>query len=257
MPRKGRRKASLRSAGKVRESDLLERARALAADPSLATPICEGPCVVFSPVKAAQRAIPRIHAAREDEAKLLSFAKKGNDLARAYAATLLVARADKIPYVAELKMPGGAAPYVVRGSAKPFFLAGLQNHTDRALRLLAMMPWAKKRGIHAFSADRGLVCTGKSPRPPRDFVEEEMDELSLEGEGARFSCGHAGDKLVLHWRDAGVDVARCETCVEDGSTLNLILRHMTGPKLLRGFDVSADLAPLEGEALDAPSALPE
>src|SRR5581483_2097992 len=259
MARKARRKAALRSAGKVREGDLLERARALAEDPSLATPICEGPCVLFSPVKAAQRAIPRIHAARDDEAKLLAFAKRGNDLARAYAATLLVAKGEKIPYVAELRVPTGSAPYVVRGKAKPFFLAGLQNHHDRALRLLALMPWVKKRGLHVFSADRGLVCTGRRAAPPQDFVEEEMDELGLaeRGQGA-WSCGHdEADALVLRWRDAGVEAARCEACAGDESTLERLLRHMAGPKLLAGFEVSARLRPLEGAPVEAAADVPE
>lgn len=254
MARKPRRRAALRSTGKTREADLLDAARALYDDPSLAMPICEGPCVLFSPVAAARKAIPKIHAARDDEAKLNAYAKKGNDLARAYAATLLLAKGGKIPYNAELKTPLGSAPYAVRGTAKPFFLAGLQNHQDRALRLLALQPWSLKRGLHVFSADRGLVCTGKEPRPPADFVEEELDDLGLHDAGnARWSCGHdERDAIVLAWTSAAVSLRRCEACSGDESTLNRLLHHMTGPKILRGFDVAADLAPLVAAAGSAP-----
>lgn len=249
-PKRRRRKATLHSAGKVTEADLLERARALAEDPSLAMPICDGPCGLFSPVKAARRAIPKIHAARDDERKLSRYASWGNELAKAYAATLLVARAEKIPYVAELRLPTGSIPYVIRGKAKPFFLAGLQNHHDRHERLVAYFPWARKRRLHFFSADRGVVCTGRNPKPPEDFVQEEMDELDLaEKAPGVFACGHAGagpgrDALVLRWATAGVTLERCSDCVGKESTLMTLMRHMAGPNLLKGFQVQVHLAPL-------------
>lgn len=257
-PPKQRRKASLHSTGKVREADLLEHARALAEDPSLAIPICEGGCVLFSPVAAARRAIPKIHAARDDEAKLNAYARRGNDLARAYAATLLVAKSGKIPYVAELKISGASVPYVIRGKTKPFFLAGLQNHHDRALRLLALAPWVRKRGIHAWSADRGLVCTGRDPKPPADFVQEELDELGLQQRApGRYDCGHAdADALRLVWHTAGVTLERCEACAGDESTLARLFRHMAGPRIASGFRVEAGLQPLEGAAPDVTFALP-
>lgn len=252
--KKPRRKATLHSAGKVTEADLLERARALADDPSLAIPVCEGKCVLFSPVVAARRAIPKIHAARDDEKKLASYAARGNEYAKAYAATLLVAKAEKLPYVAELRLPGGNVPYVIRGKAKPFFLAGLQNHHDRAHRLLAVAPWVRKRGIHVFSADRGLVCTGKDPTPPADFVEEEMEELDLtEKAHGVYACEHGGagperDALVILWKTAGVRLERCSRCTAEGSTLATLFRHMAGKRLRDGFEVAAALEPLRAAA---------
>jgi len=86
-----RRRSAVHSASRSRESELLARSRALADDPSPITPICEGDCVLFSPIKSAQRALPKVHAARDDEAKLNRMARQGNQLARAYAATLLIA----------------------------------------------------------------------------------------------------------------------------------------------------------------------
>lgn len=249
-PKRRRRKATLHSAGKVTEADLLERARALAEDPTLAMPICEGSCVLFSPVKAARRAIPKIHAARDDESKLARYANRGNELAKAYAATLLLTHVDKIPYVAELRLPTGSIPYVIRGKAKPFYLAGLQNHDDRANRLVAYFPWARKRRMHFFSADRGVVCTGRDPKPPADFVVEEMDELDLsEKAPGVYACEHGGagpgrDVLVLHWRTAGVRAERCSQCAGKDNTLLTLMRHMAGPGLLKAFDVEAHLAPV-------------
>lgn len=260
MAKKPRRKATLHSAGKVTEAELLERARAMAEDPTLAMPVCDDGCVFFSPVVAARKAILKVHAAREDESRLQKLSARGNELAKAYAATLLLARSEKVPYVADLKIMGEAVPYVMRGTAKPFFLAGLQNHHDRAHRLLSVMPWVRKRRLHFFSADRGIVCTGRRAEPPADFVEEEMDMLDLSRrEPGVFACEHGGaverrDALVLHWRAARERIERCEECIEDDSTLGRLLKHMAGPKLLAQFDVEARLRPLQTVASAAPPA---
>lgn len=262
MPKKPRRKATLHSAGKVTEAELLERARALDDDPSLATPICEDGCVFFSPVVAARKGIARVHEAREDEAKLQKLASRGNELAKAYAATVLLARSGKVPYVADLKIMGEAVPYVMRGTAKPFFLAGLQNYDDRAHRLLSVMPWVRKRRLHFFSANRGIVCTARRAKPPVDFVEEEMEILGLERQGPGvYACEHGGaasgrDTLVLDWLAAGERIERCEECLDEGSTLGSLLRHMAGPKLLTQFDVTVRLAPFKARAGGPPPADP-
>lgn len=265
MAKRKRRKATLRSAGKATESDILERAKAIAEDPTLIMPQCEGRCVLFSPVTSARKGIARVYAAREDEAKLSRLANGGNDLARAYAATLLVAKAGKIPYVAEMRLPTGNVPYVIRGKAKPFFLAGVQNYDDRALRLLSYFPWARKRRMHFFSADRGVVCTGKRAEPPRDFVEEEMDELGLEErEKSLWTCGHGGagpgrDAVRVTWKAAGVEMERCDACLGKDSMVHSVLRHMVGPRLIAQFDIEVRLAPVQtpkGQLLAVVPALP-
>ncbi|HUR68638.1 MAG TPA: hypothetical protein VM370_05275 [Candidatus Thermoplasmatota archaeon] len=253
MAKPKRRKASLHSAGKVTEQDLLERARELAADPALAMPICDGPCTLFSPVKAAQRAIPKIAAQAEDEAALTRAAGRGNELARAYAAVLLLAKADKIPYVADLQLGGDKIPYVVRGGAKPMYAAGLQHYDDRALRLLSYASWARKRGMHFYSADRGVVCTAKRAAPPADFIAEEADLLGLSGADGRFACGHEGDGVRLTWVASGVVFERCEACAKDESTLAQTMKHIASPTPSRHFGVEPRLAPLEARAGTLPT----
>lgn len=256
MAKKQRRKASVHSAGKTTEAELLAAARALHADPSLAMPACEGGCVLFSPVAAARRGILKAHAARDDEAKLQRLASGGNDLARAYAATILLVHQEKIPYVAELRLGGENVPYVLRGKAKPLYLAGLQHHDDRALRLLSVATWAKSRRMHFFSANRGIVCTGRSNAPPRDFVEEEAADLELsETSPGKFACGHEGDAVVVEWQAAGVELKRCAACAAEGSMLRDLLRHMAGPERRAGFRVRVDLAPIAGVAVDVASPL--
>lgn len=249
MAKPKRRKATLHSAGKVTEQDLLALARELYDDPTPAIPICEGNCGLFSPVKAARKAIPRIHAARDDPKKLARYARSGNDYARAFAATLMLANEGKIPFVADLRLPGETVPYVMRGRAKPFYLAGIQHHDDRALRLLAVAKWTRKRGLHFYSADRGIVCTGKVPRPPTDFLAEEAELLGLKPEGPHaYSCGHAGEGVTLWWLGITPEVsfARCLSCTKDGSTMAEVRKHVAAPKGERQFRVEPRLAALGG-----------
>lgn len=257
MAKPKRRKATLHSAGKVTEQELLERARELYEDPTPVIPLCEGPCGFFSPVKAARAAIPRVHAARDDEAKLLKFAASGNELARAYAATLLLAKTEKIPVVADLRLGGESVPYVIRGKAKPLFLAGVQHHDDRALRLLAVANWARKRKLHFYSADRGIVCTGKKPAPPADFLAEEAELVGLHAEGEkRYACGHEGDRVLVRWAGADVVFERCTSCAGDASLLATLRRHVAAPHVDRQFTVEPILRPFQGEAPGAPVELP-
>lgn len=257
MAKPKRRKATLHSAGKVTEQDLLQNARELYEDPSLATPICEGPCVWFSPVKAAQRALRKVHAARDDEKALARYASRGNELARAYAATLLLAKSEKIPIVADLRLPGENVPYVIRGKAKPFFLAGVQHHDDRALRLLSVAPWARKRGLHFYSADRGIVCTGAKPAPPADFLAEEAALVGLQGAGSRYACGHGGDIVSLRWHGADVTFERCASCGAEGSLLADVRRHVAVPSVEKQIAFDVRLAPLQGASAPHDAPLPD
>jgi hypothetical protein len=199
-------------------------------------------------VKAAQRAIPKIHAKRDDEAALQRAANTGNDLARAYAATLLLAKSGKVPVVADIRLGTENVPYVSRGKTKPFFLAGVQHHEDRALRLLSVASWARKRGMNFYSADRGIICTGKRQAPPADFIAQEAALLGLSKQEDVFTCGHAGDGIRIQWSGLAVIFRRCGSCAQDGSTLQALLRHIAGPKPSRHFDARADLLPLEARA---------
>lgn len=254
MARK-RRKATLHSAGRTVEQDLLARANALAEDPSLATPACEGSCVFFCPIRQARGRIARIHAARDSEKKLLSFASRGNRLARAYAATLALTHVEKLPYVAELRLPTGPVPYVTRGKAAPFELVGLQHLDDRELRLLSVARFVKARKLHVYSAERGLVCTAKRASPPKDFVEEQLTDLGLAPRGDRWTCEHggtaAGDALVLDWRAASVTAEICAECALDENSLLKMARHIASPKPRGEFVVRVQLAALKGDGAPA------
>lgn len=262
MAKPKRRKATLRSAGTVTADAILERARDLADDPTPALPQCEGGCVLFSPMASARKGILKAHAARDDEKALERLASKGNELARAYAATLLVGKGEKIPFVAELRMGGISAPYVLRGKAKPFYTAGLQNHEDRQLRLLSYTPWIKKRGLHVWSTDAGIVCTGKRPTPPRAFLDAEAEELGLHAEGDRFVCPHGGsgpdrDAIVLGFRGSPATLERCRACLDETPFLLAVARHVAAPGLTRIFDLRPSPAPLQGDAPPVDARVPE
>jgi len=269
MAKKARRKSTLRSAGNVTANELREKARALADNPDLAAPRCAGACVFLSPIKQARQQIAKIHAHRDDPGYLNKAAKRGNELARAYAATLQLRDVDEIPYVAEFRMGTERVPYVMRGNAKPFYLVGLQHYDDRALRLLSVGPFVKKRGIYVFSTDDGLVCTGKRALPPSVFVTEEARALDLSphpDDASRFVCEHGGADavgttptggemiraaIVLSWTAANVRFERCARCARD-SMAGTLIKHMAGPTLYEQFSVDVVLSAIDNAVGETP-----
>ncbi|HVL48759.1 MAG TPA: hypothetical protein VM889_09395 [Candidatus Thermoplasmatota archaeon] len=265
MARKARR-SSIRSAGRAEEAVILAHARALLDHPERAVPRCEGGCVLFSPIKAAEKAVRRIHAHREDAAKLQKAARReGNRIARGYAATLLVASETKLAYLANLKLPTGTVvSYALRGKATPHVLAGLQHHTDRELRLLSVFPYVKRRGLHVYSLEDGLVCTGAKPRPPAAFVDEKLDALGARRDAANPAlarCPHAAagdrDLVVLTWKSAGVAIELCEDCLDDeGNSLAEVYVHVSMPSPWKDWRAEVRLAPLAKAGARAGDAAP-
>ncbi|MHB8606448.1 MAG: hypothetical protein ACYDCK_14480 [Thermoplasmatota archaeon] len=255
-----KRRASLHSTGKVQEADLLARAHDLYDDVELAIVKHEGPCVLFCPFKAGERAVRKVHAKRADEKALARASKGGNLFARAYAATLLIGRAEKLPVVASLRLPGNiVVSYGQRGKAKPLHLAGLQHFDDRALRLLLVADAVRKRDLHVWSTDDGLVCTGKRSAPPGAFLREEMDIIdATEDSAGAWSCAHKsapGDRLVLTWPAADARLTLCSACAADENTLRKLLLHFATRDPTNALVPSVRLAPFErlagaGEPLD-------
>jgi hypothetical protein len=246
----------LHSAGKVVAQDIVNRSRELAEDPTLAVPECVGKCGWFCPFCKERKAVERIHHLRENEKALQRYTRRGPRIARAYAACCLIAKAGKVPYVAELKLGRGLmVPYASRGNAIPWELAGLQHYDNREIRLLSVRYAVTKRGRHVYSTPSGLVNTGKEPAPPTDFVTGELKDIGFQAKGnGRWVCEHggvnAGDALTLEWVSANVTTERCHECAGDENTLMKLLRHLAVPNARQDFTPRVHLTPLEGE--DAP-----
>ncbi|MGQ0534774.1 MAG: hypothetical protein ACT4PT_01735, partial [Methanobacteriota archaeon] len=250
-----RRKSSIRSASKLQERELLAAAEALYQDPSPIKPRCTH-WSLFGCVGSEAKDVEKVFAARDDEAKLQGFLRKGGKIARAYAATLLLRHHGEAPYLAQMRTPRGMVAYALRRGAAPEELVGVQYSEDPVLRLVAVLRHAK-RGKTIYSLEKGgLVCAGRSGAPPAEFVAEAADRLGLARKGDEIVCEHepgpADAALLLGWKKAP-SLRICEACLDDTNTLHELAERIAAKKALARFTVEAVLPPL---AAGAPGVTP-
>jgi len=246
-----------RTASKVQEKELISKAKKIRKNPDLVIPRCEheGKC----PLDRVRRQVARAQSVADDEKKLGKLAKSGNQLARAYAATLLIAISEKAPYLAVLRTPYGEIAYAIRGSVKREKLAGVQNYDKPKWRLLSVLDLATKKGLHIYSTKKGLVCKGREAAPPESFVKEMMSVLryDLRRDGNVYACEHITKKevtdktsnqdpfILIFWSSADKEIAVCEKCAtKKSSIVTNINQHMAVPKPEHEFEIDV-ITPLK------------
>ncbi len=172
----------------------------MAENPQLLMPRCEGRCFLCE-FKSAVGKMERVSQARDDPKKLEAFMSKGDSLVKAYAGTISLSQAGKVPVLAVVKLPTGDASYAVRGSADKELLIGLQHFDDPRLRLMAYWREAQKKDLHIYSLNEGLVCCKGGPHAPQEYVDEILDSAPYDLNEDN-SCGHpqAEVKLVIRWK---------------------------------------------------------
>ncbi|ODS35992.1 MAG: hypothetical protein A7315_04800 [Candidatus Altiarchaeales archaeon WOR_SM1_79] len=239
-----------RTASKVQEKELISKAKKIRKNPDLILPKCEheGRCA-FDKIR---RQIRRVQIFADDEKKLTKLSKSGDQLARAYAATLLLAHQEKAPYLAVFKTPFGEIAYAMRGKVKKEKLIGVQHYDKPKWKLLSVMDLAKKKGLHIYSTKKGMVCMGREAKPPDYFVKEMMDTLKydLNKENNIYSCEHISKKdvekkitsskpyLLLNWKSPGKKVAICSKCASKKSNiLASINQNLAIPDLEKDFEI--------------------
>ncbi len=251
MGKKMRIRTGARTASKVQEKALISKAKKLSKNPELIIPECQGDCsrCVFERTK---KQIERIQAFEGDKKKLSKLAKSGDQLARAYAATLLLTHEEKAPYLAVFRTPMGEIAFALRGKVKKEKLIGVQHFDNPKWRLLCYMDLVKKKKIHLYSIKERLVCTGKEAKPPRNFVDEMLKGLRynlIEKEGI-FSCNHlkaeevkkgsseSGTYLRVEWLSGGVSVGICRRCcAEKSNIVSSLSQNMAVPHFKDDFKI--------------------
>jgi hypothetical protein len=123
--------------------------------------------------------------AKKDDVKWLSkrmLAKRGDPVGKALAGSLHAAHDEEISLVGNFKSPNfGSGSFIRRGDGKQGYLAGLQNHQNLTLR---MLPWEDhaRKGMYFFSWEKGFVCTGPNPTPPKGWLEDVLDRSRFDFE---------------------------------------------------------------------------
>ena len=213
--------ARVRRGSGVREQDLIARARALKERvdgllPRL-TPDC--PTERFDRLRAE---LEEVRAAADDEKRVERLAKHGDPIARAYAGLLLYALSPTTPVVVSFPVPDGEVSYVALARAPGEAEVAVQQSDDPSRLLLGYVDWARK-GFHFFATRKVLWCTGRSPRPPADFLAERIAELPYrlleDAPRHRYVCSHlAADEprpyVEVGWPGADRSFCVCRKCAK-------------------------------------------
>lgn len=229
-------------ASKVREKDLLEKARTLMEDPEIVLPDCDQECG-SCPFKRSRRRLQKIAKHKDDPAMLSKLAVRGDKLGRAVAATIGLAHEEKAPYLASATYPAGTVLFALRGRAPKEKLIAVQNFDSPKWRALGVLDLVKKKGLHFYSFDDEFICTGKRAAPPLEYIDHASESVgATKRDGNTYSCPHEPatvNHLEFEWVSQGKRIVLCESCAfKSRNTLAKLSEGMAVPNVLNEIEVS-------------------
>jgi hypothetical protein len=237
-----------RTATKSQEKKLIENAKKLQENPFVVLPECTDNSYKKYFIKTRKR-LEKIHRFRDDADKLEKLANK-KGLECALAGTLLLAISEKAPYLGVLKFPTGDITYAQRGKADKEKLIAVQHFDDPVLRLLGVKDIAFKKNLHIYSWDGQFVCSGRSAKPPKEFVDFTIGKLGLSYKNDVCSCSHVDLKKIKNkkflkkyylrilWKSTGTIIAICKDCAKSTkNTMFNISKYMLAPDLSDDFEI--------------------
>jgi len=239
----------IRKASGIREKDLVTRAKALKADVGLLIPRTTPECPTdrFDRLRVE---LEEVRESQDDPKRLEKLSRHGDPLARALAGLLKFANEPSTPAVVAFPVPGGEVSYAALARTDREAEVAVQQSDDPARLLIGYLDWTR-RGYHFFATKRVLVCTGRSDRPPSEFLAEQIENLPyrlVEDTGRRrFDCAHlaAGESrpyLEVGWVGADRAFRVCRRCAKDDRHLLSSLSDGAGvPDPTSEFPVSAEL----------------
>ncbi len=226
-----------RIASKVMEKDLHAKAKMLMDDPELIIPECSEDCG-SCPFKKTQARLEKIQKYKDDPGKLAKFARRGDKLARAYAATIGLVHEEKTPYLATATYSGGTITYALRGKTDKEKLMGVQNFDSPKWRVLSVLDLVHKKGLHFYSYGDNFICTGKMAKPPLEYVRLAAESIGAgKLQGDTYSCPHnpsSMNHLEFDWVSADKKILICDQCVS-GNTQMCPTYRAFGINLPGGF----------------------
>jgi hypothetical protein len=235
-------KVNARITSKVREKDLLAKAEALKDDFELILPTCDQKCRACPFVRTRMH-LERVSRSKEDPAKLAKLSRKGDKLARAYAATVGLAHDKKAPYLASAKYPKGTATFALRGKTSREKLIGVQNYDSPQWRVLAVLDLVKRGRLHFYSFGDSFICTGRESRPPEEYIRSAANTVGAnKADGNRFCCPHdpaSSQHMEYRWTGSDKSVLLCDQCaIKAKNVLSKLAEGMAVPDVLDSIAVS-------------------
>ncbi|HTT72944.1 MAG TPA: hypothetical protein VMG99_02165 [Thermoplasmata archaeon] len=218
----------IRRASGVREQDLLARAKTLrgSIDGLLPRRTEECPPERFDKLREE---LEEVRSARDDDKRLQRLTHWGDPLARSLAGVLKFYLDPGSPVVVAFPTAGGEVSYASLARAPRESEVAVQQGDDPDRLLLGYVEWSR-RGFHFFATRRTLYATGRSPRPPPEYLTERIAELPYrlfeDPVHHRFDCVHLKDREPRPYLEVAVPGAdrvfrACRKCAKDE-------RHLLG-----------------------------
>ncbi len=245
-----------RTASKGLEKELKRKAKRLSQDPSLALPRCTVDVPYF---KTLRKKLDEIQKFSDNKKALEKASKKGDRLARAYAATLLLLHEEKISYLAVFRTPFGDVGYALRGSTSREKLVGVQNYDNPRIKMMAFLEEVKKKKLFMFITEDEVICTGTDPSPPKEVIDPLPKRL---GKGMKRTDAliHTPDLkpkmvnskepwsepyIIINWESAKIKMAKTlsYTLQNKDNTFATCASYMATDKISNYFSVDVIVEP--------------
>ncbi|UCE80310.1 MAG: hypothetical protein JSV94_03825 [Methanobacteriota archaeon] len=235
-------KVNARITSKVREKDLLTKAEVLKENFELILPKCSESCRAC-PFVRTRLQLERIARFKDSPDKLAKFARKGDKIARAYAATIGLAHDKKAPYLASAKYPKGTVMFALRGKTPREKLIGVQNYDSPQWRVLSVMDLVKRGKLHIYSFGDDFICTGRQPKPPAEYMQFAARAVGAQEKAdGVFECPHnpdSTDHVRYDWIGSEAAVLLCDQCaIKARNVLGKLADGIAVPNVLDSIDVS-------------------
>ena len=245
-----------RRASKAQEKELLQKAKRLKKNPDLILPEYDEKLKLRIFDKLA-RQLEIISENSDDKDLLEKFTKKGDKLARAYAATLLLAVKGEVKYFATYKTPFSDVTYTYREGIDREKLIGVQYYDDPVLRMFGIFDIIKKKKLYVYSLNDRMICTGKDPNPPKEFINQMVNSLKTNvkpaqvGETSVYICPHLDAKKVndgsplknpylkIGWVSPDVVFGICERCARHNreNTYSKLITRIAARDVHKDFEI--------------------
>ena len=205
MKKRRTRLRGTKTAAKSEQKKLISRIKELKENPKLllpkTTPGTQADDVYL-------RVLKELELAKEQYENPPGFFSKivGNrvkdPLAKAYGSSLTILDSGA-PVMAIARFPHGEVNYVMRGyGISKEKLIGIQNHHNRLWSRFAHLDYVKKYKFFIYVLEKGLLCTGTSPKYPKALWEEACNSLKIKkgGDdllGIKIKCKTLGNQATL------------------------------------------------------------
>ena len=239
----------IRRASGGREEDLLKRAEALRRTSHPLLPERSRDCPPEPFDRLAGR-FEEIRAAKDDLRRLDRMRRWGDPFGRAYAGFLRFYLEPDLPALLPARLGGLEVSYAPLARAPAEFQLAVQQYDNPRRLLLGYLGLARK-GVHFYALHDRLVCTGRDPKPPTEFLRKQDADLPYRfehgAEAGTFLCAHLARNdsvpwVGVEWTPAGRRFRICQRCAKvDAQLLGALASGLSQPRAEEAFEVACDM----------------